>query len=288
MEGYRSHDLLIAYEEGRYDPGQMQVALWTDDTAMTVATAQSLVSCGGIDGEDLAKRFLVWYRTSGRGIGRAALRAMERLLNRVPWNEAGETGQWAAGNGVAMRIAPVGLFHAPSLEGLAEDVNTCAVITHRNEEAISAALVVAWVVAQAAAGVLKLERLTTDLIKHIPPCKTLEAVSRAQEMAEDGVRPTKALPELGLGGSAAETVATALYCWLRSPDDIMDTLVTAVLGAGDADTRGAIAGSIAGAYLGAGALPPRFTRHLDGYHALNHLADRLYDTTMQAWEARKA
>lgn len=286
MEGYRSHDLLIAYEEGRYDPGQMPVALWTDDTAMTVATAQSIVACGRVDGEDMAKRYLVWYRTSGRGIGRAALRAMERLLNRVPWNEAGETGQWAAGNGVAQRVAPVGLFHAPDLDGLAEDVRTCGIITHRNEEAINAGLVVAWVVAQAAAGVLKLDRLVADLIKYVPPCKTLEAVSRAQELAEEGIRPTRALPELGLGSGAAETVATAFYCWLRNPSDLLDVLVTAVLGAGDADTRAAIAGAMAGAYLGAEALPNRFTRHLDGYHALTNLADRLYETTLAAWQAK--
>lgn len=286
MEGYRSHDLLIAYEEGRYDPGQMQVALWTDDTAMTVATAQSIVACGGVDGEDMAKRYLVWYRTSGRGIGRAALRAMERLLNRVPWNEAGETGQWAAGNGVAMRVAPVGLFHAPSLEGLSEDVTTCGIITHRNDEAINAGLVVAWVIAQAAAGVLNLDRIIVDLIKYVPPCKTLDAVSRAQELAEEGVRPTKALPELGLGGGAAETVGTAFYCWLRNPADLTDVLVTAVLGAGDADTRGAIAGAMAGAYLGEQALPARFTRHLDGYHALTNLADRLYETTLAAWQGK--
>ena len=283
MEGYRSHDLLTAYEEGRYDPWQMQVALWTDDTAMTVATAQSVAACNGLMGEDLSKRYLVWYRTSGRGIGRATLRAMERLLNGVPWEEAGETGQWAAGNGVAMRVAPVGLFHAPSLIGLAEDVNICGVITHRNEEAINAALAVAWVVAEAASGNLKLNTCVEKLLQFMPPCRSMDSIARAAEMAADRVPATKALPELGLGGMAYETVSSAFFCWLRNPEDIVDVIVTSVLGAGDADTRAAIAGSMAGAYLGAESLPVRWTRQLDGHRALVALSQRLYKATVDAW-----
>lgn len=286
MEGYRSHDLLTAYEEGRYDPWQMQVALWTDDTAMTVATAQSVAACGGMDGKDLSKRYLVWYRTSGRGIGRATLRAMERLLNGMPWEEAGETGQWAAGNGVAMRVAPVGLFHAPSISGLADDVRTCGIITHRNEEAVNAALAVAWVVAEAAAGTLRLNTCVDKLIQYMPACRTVDSVARAAEMVADRVPATKALPELGLGGMAFETVASAFFCWLRNPEDIVDVIVTSVLGAGDADTRAAIAGSMAGAYLGAGSLPQRWTRQLDGHRALLALAERLYDATVAAWNVK--
>ncbi|MBC7286669.1 MAG: ADP-ribosylglycohydrolase family protein [Armatimonadetes bacterium] len=287
MEGYRSHDLLIAYEEGRYDRWQMQVALWTDDTAMTVATAQSIIAAGKVDGEDLAKRYLAWYRTGGRGIGRATLRAMERLLNGVPWDQAGETGTWAAGNGVAMRIAPIGLFHSPNLRGLPDDVRTCGIITHRNEEAINAALAVAWVVARAAGGELKIDTLVPELIDYVPPCKTIDAIVKAEELARSKKKATQALPELGLGASAWQTVGSAFYCWLRNPDDLADVLTTAVLGAGDADTRAAIAGAMAGAYLGAEALPARWLQRLDGYKALVNLARRLYEVTCDFWGVKE-
>ncbi len=283
MEGYRSHDLLIAYEENRYDPWQMQMVQWTDDTGMTVATATSIIARGKVDGEDLAARYLAWYRADGRGIGRATLRAMERLMNKVPWDKAGETGQWAAGNGVAARIAPVGLFHAPNLRGLEEDVRTCGIITHRNDEAIYAALAVARVIARAAGGTLKPTHVVADLVKAIPECRTLEGIVKAEELAREGVKATKALPELGLGGAAFETVPSAFYCWLRAPDSFLDVITTAVLGAGDADTRAAIAGAIVGAYLGAEAIPERWANQLDGHEALVQLARRLYEVTMRAW-----
>jgi ADP-ribosyl-[dinitrogen reductase] hydrolase len=288
MEGYRSHDLLIAYQEGRYDRWQMQVALWTDDTAMTVATAQSVIACAGVNGEDLARRYLAWYRTGGRGIGRATLRSMERLLNRVPWYEAGETGQWAAGGGVASRIAPIGLFHAPNLRNLPNDVRDCAIITHRSDEAINAAIAVAWVIARAAVGELRLDTMVASLLEYVPPCKALESIVKAQELATEGMPPTEALPEIGLSGSAWETVGSAFYCWLRNPEDLADVLTVAVLGAGDADTRAAVAGAMAGAYLGADAIPQRWARQLDGYHALVSLSHRLYETTLDAWHIKEA
>ncbi len=286
MEGYRSHDLLVAYQEERYDRWQMQVALWTDDTAMTVATAQSVIACAGVNGEDIARRYLAWYRTGGRGIGRATLRSMERLLNRVPWDEAGETGLWSAGSGVAMRIAPIGLFHAPNLRNLPDDVHDCGIITHRSDEAVNAAIAVAWVIARAAVGELRLDSMIANLLAYVPPCKAMDSIVRAQELAADGVPPTKALPDLGLSGSAWETVASAFYCWLRNPEDLADVLTVAVLGAGDADTRAAVAGSMAGAYLGSQAIPQRWARRLDGYRALVNLSHRLYETTLEAWHVK--
>lgn len=36
-------------------PGQ-----WTDDTSMALALGHSLVHCGGLDADDLMKRFLSW------------------------------------------------------------------------------------------------------------------------------------------------------------------------------------------------------------------------------------
>ncbi|MGD9518156.1 MAG: ADP-ribosylglycohydrolase family protein, partial [Armatimonadota bacterium] len=159
---------------------------------------------------------------------------------------------------------------------------------HRSDEAINAALAVAWVIARAAVDELKLDTMVANLLEYVPPCRTLSSIARAQELAADRVPPTKALQELGLSGSAWETVASAFYCWLRNPADLADVLTVAVLGAGDADTRAAIAGAMAGAYLGADAIPQRWARQLDGYQALTALSHRLYETTLEAWHGKHA
>jgi ADP-ribosylglycohydrolase len=59
-----------------------------------------------IDPEDLAKRFT---RERIRGIGQAVREFVHNYKDLgKPWYEA---GVWSAGNGTAMRAAPVGLVH---------------------------------------------------------------------------------------------------------------------------------------------------------------------------------
>jgi len=61
--------------------------------------------------------------------------------------------------------------------------------------------------------------------------------------------------QLGEGWVAEEAVAAAMYCIWRSPDDYPAAILTAINTDGDSDSLGAIAGSVLGARLGAGAIP---------------------------------
>lgn len=54
----------------------------------------------------------------------------------------------------------------------------------------------------------------------------------------------------------------SLYCFLRTPEDYLETIYTAIAAGGDADTTAAMAGAISGAHLGLAALPARWTPHL--------------------------
>jgi len=42
-EGYRGTEVAEAYYDGRFDPVNLRISEWTDDTAMAMATAQSIV-----------------------------------------------------------------------------------------------------------------------------------------------------------------------------------------------------------------------------------------------------
>jgi hypothetical protein len=64
----------------------------------------------------------------------------------------------------------------------------------------------------------------------------------------------------------------AMYAALGSPDDWVGAVTTAIAGAGDTDTTGAMAGALVGARIGIEALPPAaravHDRGRDGYEAL--------------------
>ncbi len=280
-EGYSGTDLAEAYYDGRFQPGSLSMSDWTDDTSMLVATAKSIAECGEVDGEDLARRYLAWYEAGGRGIGRATYHAMKRLQSGTAWEEAGEKGEYAAGNGVAMRIAPVGLLHARRLEGLREDVRDCGVITHRHEEAIDGAYAVAYTVAKAASGDLDTDTILLEILDQLEPSRITDGLSECARMLEAEEPPLTALPELSLGGAAFETVPTAFYCFLRTPEDLQETLVSSIVAGGDTDTRAAIAGAMTGAYNGREAIPTRWLQELPLRRGIESVAETLCRVIVQ-------
>jgi ADP-ribosyl-[dinitrogen reductase] hydrolase len=60
---------LEVVDSGYWAPGQ-----WTDDTALALALAESIAEHGLLNAEDVARRYIHWAATDGRGIGRLARR----------------------------------------------------------------------------------------------------------------------------------------------------------------------------------------------------------------------
>jgi hypothetical protein len=87
----------------------------SDDSQLTPATCESIIECGQVDPDNIASHFLRWYR-AGRihGMGSSTLKAMRDLSVGTHWAVAGATGEYAAGNGVAMRVAPLAFVLDPN------------------------------------------------------------------------------------------------------------------------------------------------------------------------------
>lgn len=277
FEGDIGTERAEAYYDGRFQVSSLTMSEWTDDTSMLIATATSIATLGRVDGEDLARHYLAWFEAGGRGIGRSTYHAMKRLQSGTPWEQGGEKGEYAAGSGVAMRAAPIGLLHARDLTGLRDDVQTCGVVTHRNEEALAGGYAVAYAVARAAAGELDPETIILEILEDLEPSQTADALHEVARLIESEAPPLVALPELKLGGAAFETVPTAFYCFLRSPDDLVETILSSIVAGGDTDTRACIAGAISGAYNGVGALPTRWFQELPHRQGIDEVAGRLYE-----------
>ena len=115
----------------------------TDDTQMTICLAESIVANAGLVPEDLAGRFADWV-DYGRGKGHACTEACLNLQAGMPWWEAGVV---SAGNGAAMRSAPIGLAHPRSPNGIRRDGALSALITHADPMAVVSAVAVGFVIA---------------------------------------------------------------------------------------------------------------------------------------------
>ena len=256
---------------------RLKAGQWTDDTKMMLCHARSIVRRGYVDPDDTAHEFVEWFRSGDwRGIGNSTYESIKRLLAGVPPSESGAWGEFAAGNGVAMRIAPVALADCDDLERLREDCRRVGVITHRHPEAIAGATAVAFTVAKAARGDLDPTLLVEETVDYVGECEVTRRLRMAKAFLEGGMEVEEALARLGTGGYVVETVASAFFCFLRSPFDFEETVTRAVEGGVDADTTGAIAGAISGAFNGLEAIPERWRRGVEGAAEILGLAEGIF------------
>jgi len=259
-------------------PGQ-----FTDDTQMMLMHAESIVATGRVDGDDLARRFVAWLRSGDvRGIGRSTILSIKRLAQGVHWRESGQAGEFAAGNGVAMRIAPVGLLDCQHLERLKEDVRTAGAITHRNPEALAGGLAVAYAVARLSTGEAQPATLIEETSAFVGECEVSHNLRRAQKLLESAVPAADALQVLGTTGYVVHTVASAFYAFVRTPDNFKQTVIEAVMAGQDTDTTGAVTGALSGAYNGVHHMPTRWLEQVESRAHIEKLARQVYALTVRA------
>jgi len=117
-------DALGAQYEGtaRLLPEEIQYLLtdphdlrYTDDTAMTIALAESLIAFGGFDPDHMASTFAdAFWAEPGRGYAGGPPAMFEEMRKGRTWREASrsEYEGGSFGNGGAMRVTPAALFAA--------------------------------------------------------------------------------------------------------------------------------------------------------------------------------
>ena len=262
----------------------------TDDTQLTMCLAESLVGHGHLDPDDLARRFVEWLPV-GRGKGQATVEAVERLGEGLPWWEAGVD---SAGNGAAMRAAPIGLFHPLDVEGIRRDAAISALITHANPMAAASAIALAFGVAYCihqSPDTFDVDHFTSSIHAVLNDVPDAGAKERRQGAGPSRIRlvdqlvealemrdaaPHEAFDRFNNGAFVLESLPAAFYCFAASPDDPERTIVTAANGGYDADTVASMAGNLSGALNGASSLPARWLDELEYRDELVHLSQELY------------
>jgi ADP-ribosylglycohydrolase len=194
-----------------------------------------------------------------------------------------------------MRVAPIGLVHAGDLDALRADAALSAVVTHADPMAVASAIAQAFLVAwctRCEPGTLDQTQMLDALAAVLADVPDEGAVEQREGSGPDKVRlvdrlvevgdmldldPAEAFGRLWNGAFVLESLPAALWCFLRSPEDAERVLVTAVNGGYDADTVGAMAGALVGAYLGEEAFPDRWGGYnLEEADGLLDLADQLH------------
>jgi ADP-ribosyl-[dinitrogen reductase] hydrolase len=260
----------------------------TDDTEMMLCHVESLVSTGGlVDPENTGMRFLrLFHSDSRRFMGRTTQQSLIQVDETGDF-QSGLGGEHAAGNGVAMRIAPVGLVHSVGRfnpEVFVREVMRAGLITHSNPEAINGALAVAYGVRMQVTGEVPPAVLVDEVCSFIDE----DEVCRRLRLAGALVRPDHAhaqhvqnLQKIGTSGYVAESVAAAFYCAIVAEADLRMGIELATNAGGDTDTVAAMAGALIGAHAGASSFPLDLVEGLAGRAYILVAGPSLYETAMQ-------
>ena len=247
-------------------PFQLRPGCWTDDTAMALALADSLLASEGLDCRDLMDRFVAWWRNGEYSctghcfdIGITIRNSLERYL-RTGDPLAGSTDPMTAGNGSLMRLAPVALRYWSNRERLDQSSAQQSRTTHAAEEAVDGCRAFAELLADAISGKPRREVLAPRSFDGAP------AVARIVGGSWRG----RAREDIRSSGYVVHTLEAAIWSVARTAN-FRNAVLLAVNLADDADTVAAVTGQLAGAIYGLSGIPT---------HWLEQIAwkDRLLDT----------
>lgn len=245
---------------------------FSDDTQLTLASCEAVIGADAIVAERFAERMLVWFRERRiTGIGSSTLKALRDLDAGAHWALAGARGERAAGNGAAMRIAPVAFFLDPAVPDQRTIIRDIARITHHHEEAYVGALAV--VIAVRLAARHELSSLTA-IAGHLPDSRVRDNLHKLVS------RPMLSVPEIaalvGSSGFSAETVPFALAVAPLMINEGFESILYAINDVGgDTDTIGSIAGQIAGAHIGADDVPTKLVSSVPNAEQVFTIASEL-------------
>lgn len=254
-------------------------ALFTDDTQMTLFTAEGLlISARKKTGiiPTVHSAYIWWLYTQGivnpafevnpaenrllsvpellhqRGPGNTCLSALRGSV--VPTMDHPVNN--SKGCGGVMRAAPVGLM--ASVEDPFLTACRLAAITHGHPSGYYPAGFLALLIRLIITGSDLLGAITESLsvLKNYPGHEeTRDSITQALALSKNPRSHEQNISRLGQGWTGEEALAIALYCCLTHPGDFREAVIQSVNHNGDSDSTGSITGNIMGALLGQEQIP---------------------------------
>jgi ADP-ribosylglycohydrolase len=263
---------------GRRHPVGYAFGQYSDDTQLARELLLSVIDAGRWQPAAFAARLAALFE-SGRdvGAGPGSRSAALRLAGGTGWQQAGTPAPYA-GNGSAMRVAPLGLLFGADERAMRVAAAEQSRVTHHDPRCAAGAVVVAGAaylaaapraiecktyLATLAAWAAEHDRSVADAVAGLGAWAALPPHAAIRHLATLGLDQAHAGQWRGISAFVTASVVWSLYAFLRNPDDYWDAVCTAIAPGGDTDTMAAMTGSIAGARLGPDALPPALIARLN-------------------------
>lgn len=265
------------YHGRRFDDGaELAPGEFTDETEIALCIMETYTSANGqLEPELIRARMQFLARgESRRWMSSETLRSLED--DEEPWYRSDRDDDPE----VALRGIPIGLIHAtPNIDrpALYRDVETVVALTHRNPASVDQAALVATAVARVLAGTVEQPSLFAELAQHTSNRQLLAALERGQTRLAEGASFDSFARGNETGNAAIDAIMSGLSAFVTAAR-FEDAAFAAASAGGNADSRTALAGSLAGAHFGAGGIPQPLIDQLEGRIYLTLAAPWFYRT----------
>jgi len=227
-------------------PYDLRAGTWTDDTALALSLARSLLCTRGCDPLDQLERFRRWQR-EGDGSATGECLGITASVSRALVDGQPSTAI-VDGADALVRVAPLAMWHYASGGALLNDLPRMAGVTTHAAETFAATSEFARLMHRALRG-LPIDDSEVRTSDNASAC----AAARALAIARDAV----------IGASS----------W-------KDAVLAAINLGGDADVHGAATGQLAGAVFGIESIPAAWLGALVAREEIEALADELLTEVM--------
>ncbi|RQT56429.1 hypothetical protein DF043_23535 [Burkholderia cepacia] len=260
------------------------VGTWSDDGAQALCLLACLLERGRFALTDFSDRLLRWLDEGHMAVdgdvfdcGIQTANAIGRLRDGVPPREAGGKSERDNGNGSAMRILPLALWHTGPDDALVRDAHLQSLPTHAHPRSLVAC---AFYSLTARGYLQKLAdpwSLANKRLEEIYDGWPDQAEGAAFLAELDVLRSFPKTDQPGGTGYVLDTIWSARKA--LEEESFEEVARTAILFGHDTDTTAAVACGLAGIKFGIEGIPVRWLAQMRGFEIAEPLVARLMATT---------
>ena len=260
------------------------IGSWSDDTAMELATIDSIINKKNIDYDDIMNNFLLWieqgkYTPTNHafGVGRACLKAIYNYKKGKPSLECGTNDTQHMSNGSLMRILPIALYSFSkklSIKDIEILTNNISSLTHNQEAVRLACFIYVMYIIDLLNGLSKEEAYINVQNRHYHYSDT--AINMYDRLLKQDIRDLK-INDINSSGYIVDTLEASFWCLLTN-SSYENTIIEAINLGQDTDTIACICGSMAGIIYGMNSFPSRWLDKLQKKEYLLDMFNRFEET----------
>lgn len=251
---------------------------WTDDTDQMLCIFDSLLAKRTLDVLDVAQRLRSWVLGGGTGVGDTVFAVIRhprfladpRRASRDAWMDSGE---YAAANGALMRTSILGVWEYENTRGVVRNAEAACRITHYDSRCAGSCVALCLAISAFLRGDEDAGNMF-DLAAAAACAYDSRASECFDRASRDDIEALE-LDEENRIGYTFKALGSAFWALMHARS-FEEGLLAVVNEGGDADTNGAVTGSLLGARFGFSGIPTKLVDGLLGKEELETRLARLF------------